>query len=91
MHSIQTSSNKDEKQLATHKDTKDKSESKMLHELPTLIIDNNEDLQNSSIDDNDMGYDANINLNSLQRKKSNGNEINLDLGVSISSQVCYVN
>ena len=91
MYSTETSSNKDEKQLQTHKNTKDKPETKTLYELPTLRIDNNEDLQNRSINENDMGYDVNVNLNSLQRRKSNENEINFDLGVSISSQVCYAN
>ena len=60
-----------------------------MFELPTLIVNDNADAENREKMKSNTGYDENINSNALPRKKSNGTEINLDLGVSISSQVYY--
>ena len=70
-------------------DINDDPSAKPLFELPTLIVDDNEDAENRDIIKSNTGYDENINSNALSGRKSNGKEINLDLGVSISSQVCY--
>ena len=74
--------------MSTRNNTKDNTETQTLDELPTLRIDDNEDLQNININEKAMGYDAAIHLNSLKGRKSNENEIGFELGVSISSQVC---
>ena len=70
------------------KDTEDKSHFVYSHTLPSLQIDINEDMNTDELNRGDSNA-KNGTLASLTKKKPNQNELNLNLGVSISSQVLY--
>ena len=90
MLSTECTSTKDATKMSYQKDTEDKSHSIYSHTLPSLQIDINEDMNTDELNRGDSNPKNGISA-SLTKKKPNQNELNLNLGVSISSQVLYFN
>ena len=72
--------------MSYHKDTEDKSPTIRLHTLPSLQIDINEDMSTGELNRGDSNVTNDIS-GSFGDKLTNQNDLNLNLGVSISSQV----
>ena len=88
MLSTECPSTKDATKMPYQKDTEDKSHSVYSHTLPSLQIDINEDMNTDELNRGDSNAKNGISA-SLNTKKPDQNELNLNLGVSISSQVLY--
>ena len=88
MLSTECPSTKDATKMPYQKDTEDKSHSVYSHTLPSLQIDINEDMNTDELNRGDSNAKNGISAFSTT-KKPNQNELNLNLGVSISSQVLY--
>ena len=76
----------DAKKMSNLKDTEDKSPTIRLHTLPSLQIDINEDISTDELNRGDSSVTNDIS-GSFGDKQNNQNDLNLNLGVSISSQV----
>ena len=72
--------------MSNLKDTEDKSPTIRLHTLPSLQIDINEDISTDELNRGDSSVTNDIS-GSFGDKQTNQNDLNLNLGVSISSQV----
>ena len=90
MLSTEYTSTKDATKMSYQKDTEDKSHSIYSHTLPSLQIDIDEDMNTDELNRGDSNAKNGISA-SLTKKNPNQNELNLNLGVSISSQVLYFN
>ena len=90
MFSTECTSTKDATKMSYQKDTEDKSHFLYSHTLPSLQIDIDEDMNTDELNRGDSNAKNGISV-SLTEKKPNQNELNLNLGVSISSQVLYFN
>ena len=88
MLSTECPSTKGATKMPYQKDTEDKSHSVYSHTLPSLQIDINEDMNTDELNRGDSNAKNGISA-SLNTKKPDQNELNLNLGVSISSQVLY--
>ena len=88
MLSTECPSTKGATKMPYQKDTEDKSHSVYSHALPSLQIVINEDMNTDELNRGDSNAKNGISA-SLNTKKTDQNELNLNLGVSISSQVLY--
>ena len=84
--STEDPSGKDAKKMSRLKDTEDKSLTIFSHILPSLKIDINEDMNTDELNRGDSNV-INGNPGSFDGGQNNKNELNISLGVSISSQV----
>ena len=73
--------------MSNNKDSENESHILNLLPVPTLLIDINEDMKSDEHNDDVSNYGENIAISSFDDKHSNPNNLNLNLGVSISSQV----
>ena len=86
LFSTEYPTSRDAKKMSNLKDTEDKSPTIRLHTLPSLQIDINEDISTDELNRGDSNVTNDIS-GSFCGKETNQNDLNLNLGVSISSQV----